>query len=151
VLGVVLFGAAGFFYTVASSQSGADPLVDHDMMSLGLRLTKGVSGWVLVAGVLGLFGGSKRDRSPGAAAGDRPSLMSRISSYTADAVLPIYVLHQTVIVLLAFYVVQWPVPGVVKYLIISLGSLVVIFVIYDVAVRRTRLTRFLFGMKPSER
>jgi hypothetical protein len=26
--------------------------------------------------------------------------------------------------------------------------MVTVFVIYDVAVRRTRLTRFLFGMKP---
>lgn len=77
--------------------------------------------------------------------------MSKVGAYTADAVLPIYILHQTVIVLLAFHVVRWQIPAVVKYLIITLVSLIAIFAIYDVAVRRTRITRFLFGMKPSER
>lgn len=150
VLGVVLFGVAGFFYDVASSDPGVDPLADFDLASLGIRLAKGVSGWLLLAAILGLVGGSGQKRSTRPEPRARPSLVDRISAYTADAVLPIYVLHQTVIVLLAFYVVQWQLPGVVKYLIISLASLVIIFVLYDVAVRRTRLTRFLFGMKPSE-
>jgi hypothetical protein len=35
-----------------------------------------------------------------------------------------------------------------QYLIICLISFVTILAIHDVAVRRTRLTRFLFGMKP---
>jgi hypothetical protein len=62
--------------------------------------------------------------------------------------LPIYVLHQTVIVLLAFYVVNWPIHGILKYMALCLISLVIIVAIYDVAVRRTKPTRFLLGMKP---
>jgi hypothetical protein len=45
-------------------------------------------------------------------------------------------------------VVEWPISATLKYLTICLISLVVIFAIYDVAVRRTKPTRFLFGMKP---
>lgn len=65
--------------------------------------------------------------------------------------MPIYVLHQTVIVLLGFYVVEWPISATVKYLTISLISLAIIFGVYDLAVRRTTPTRFLFGMKQPER
>jgi hypothetical protein len=34
-----------------------------------------------------------------------------------------------------------------KYVVISLSTLVITLVVYDVGVRRTRLTRFLFGTK----
>jgi hypothetical protein len=36
---------------------------------------------------------------------------------------------------------------VVKYAVIVVGSLAVILVVYEYAVRRTRVTRFLFGMR----
>ena len=54
----------------------------------------------------------------------------------------------TVIVLLAFYVVNWPIHGILKYMALCLISLAIIIAIYDLAVRRTKPTRFLFGMKP---
>jgi hypothetical protein len=119
-------------------------------MSLAFRLTKGVSGWLMVAAILGVFSGPRRAQPAPVSSSGKPSLLSRVSAYTAEAVLPIYILHQTVIVLLAFYVVEWQIPGVVKYLVISLVSLGLILLIYGVAVRRTRLTRFLFGMKASK-
>jgi hypothetical protein len=151
LLGIVLFGATAAFYTLATNQPGTDPLEDYGVMSLAFRSTKGVSGWLMVAGIIGSFAGSRHPRPVPASSSAKPSLMNRITAYTAEAVLPVYILHQTVIVLLAFYVVQWQIPGVLKYLTISLCSLILIFAIYDIAVRRTRLTRFLFGMKPSER
>lgn len=62
--------------------------------------------------------------------------------------IALYVLHQTVIVMLGFYVVEWLISAALKYLIICALSLAVILAIYDLGVRRTRATRFLFGMKP---
>ena len=35
-----------------------------------------------------------------------------------------------------------------KYLVICLSTLAVTLLLYDIGVRRTRLTRFLFGMRP---
>ncbi|MDH3249418.1 MAG: acyltransferase [Acidimicrobiia bacterium] len=151
VLGVALFGVAGVFYNVASNSPGVDPLADFDLASLGLRSVKGLSGWLTLAAILGFAGGSTQTRLPRPEPKAAPTLVSRVTAYTAEAVLPIYVLHQTVIVLLAYYVVQWQIPSVARYLVISLVSLIVILAIYDVAVRRTRLTRFVFGMKPPER
>lgn len=55
------------------------------------------------------------------------------------------------IVLPAVFVVDWPMNLALKYLTICVISFVVIVAIYDVAVRRTRVTRFLFGMKPPVR
>ena len=48
--------------------------------------------------------------------------------------------------MIGFYVVQWEVPTLVKYLVISFTALVVTLVLYDVGVRRTAVTRVLFGI-----
>ena len=78
----------------------------------------------------------------------RPSLLDRMAGYAGEAQLPFYVLHMTPIVVIGFYVVQWEVNALVKYLVIVLAALAVALVVYDIGVRRTRLTRFLFGIKP---
>ena len=46
---------------------------------------------------------------------------------------------------------QWEVPTLVKYLVISFTALVATLVLYDVGVRRTGVTRVLFGMKRASR
>jgi peptidoglycan/LPS O-acetylase OafA/YrhL len=60
-------------------------------------------------------------------------------------VLPWYLLHQPVVVAVAFYVVQWPVAPWAKYGIICAASVPITWALYDLGVRRTRLTRTLFG------
>jgi glucan biosynthesis protein C len=61
------------------------------------------------------------------------------------------VLHQTAIVVIGFYVVQWEVETLVKYLVISFAALLITLLLYDLGVRRTAVTRLLFGMKPAAR
>jgi hypothetical protein len=68
--------------------------------------------------------------------------------YLTPAALPLYVLHQPVVVAFAYAVVGRPAPILVKYAVIVAGSLAVILVVYEYAIRRTRVTRFLFGMRP---
>ena len=68
-------------------------------------------------------------------------------AYLATAALPIYILHQPILVTVAYFVVRWQVPALVKYAVIVAISFVVIFVVYDLCVRRTRPTRFLFGIR----
>jgi peptidoglycan/LPS O-acetylase OafA/YrhL len=60
---------------------------------------------------------------------------------------PYYILHQTVIVLVGFYVVRWDMALAFKYAIVVVISFAATVLIYDLLVRRTRLTRFLFGMR----
>lgn len=71
--------------------------------------------------------------------------------YAREAAYPFYVLHQTVIVWIGFYVVQWNADALLKFLVIAAGSLIATVGIYDLLVRRTNMTRFLFGMKPRAR
>lgn len=68
--------------------------------------------------------------------------------YANQAVLPFYILHQPVLVVIGFFVVQWQVPDLVKYVLIAIPSLILTLGLYELLVRRFNLTRFLFGMKP---
>ena len=73
---------------------------------------------------------------------------SRILTYLTDAILPIYVFHQPVMLVCAYFVFpQMLPPGVEVALLIAvtaLGSLAA----YELFARRTRTLRFLFGLKP---
>jgi hypothetical protein len=62
------------------------------------------------------------------------------------AQLPVHVPHQLPIVLIGFYVVRWPVPAVLKFTVISRGSPAATLLPYDLVVRRTGVTRSLFGV-----
>jgi peptidoglycan/LPS O-acetylase OafA/YrhL len=70
--------------------------------------------------------------------------------YANEAVLPFYILHQTVLLSVGYFVVQWAVPDLVKWLSIASISFVIIMGLYEL-VRRNNILRFLFGMKPLRR
>jgi hypothetical protein len=57
------------------------------------------------------------------------------------------VLHQTVIVMLAYVIVRWDAPLASKYVLLLAGSAAITFALYEVTVRRMKATRFLFGLK----
>jgi glucan biosynthesis protein C len=65
-----------------------------------------------------------------------------------EAVLPFYVLHQPAIVVIAFFVVQWDMGILPKWLIISTLALALILAVYVLLIRRVNWLRWLFGMKP---
>ena len=148
LLAVATFVIVGALFAIGGDREGSDVMVDYDAVSVAMRTIRGVSGWLWVAAIIGFASGSRRTDLTAETANRKPTLLNRFSAYTSEAVLPVYVLHQTAIVLLAFYIVTWPINSGLKYLAIVLTSMVTVFAIYDVAVRRTRPTRFLFGMKP---
>jgi glucan biosynthesis protein C len=76
------------------------------------------------------------------------SFTNRFLKYFAEGAYPIYMLHQTVLVAIAFFVVQWGLGVGAKYAIIVALAFVGTILAYDILVRRTNITRFLFGMKP---
>ncbi|NOH01966.1 MAG: acyltransferase [Chloroflexi bacterium] len=69
-------------------------------------------------------------------------------SHANEAVLPFYILHQPVLLVIGYFVVQWTIPDFAKWLIILTSSFTVIMALYEFGVRRFNLMRFLFGMKP---
>jgi len=72
---------------------------------------------------------------------------NKFLKYANSAVLPFYILHQTVIIAIGFYVVQWNSGVGIKYLTISATSFAVIMVIYEFLIKRVNILRFLFGMR----
>ncbi len=51
------------------------------------------------------------------------------------------------LVTVGYFVVQWPIPDLLKFLMIITVSFFVILGLYEFGVRRFNLLRFLFGMK----
>jgi peptidoglycan/LPS O-acetylase OafA/YrhL len=64
-----------------------------------------------------------------------------------EAVLPFYILHQTVLLTIGYFVTQWEIPAPAKFALISSSSFIVIVVIYEFLIRRWDVMRVLFGMK----
>ena len=71
--------------------------------------------------------------------------------YGQEAVLPSFLLHQPVIMAIAFYVVQWDAGIPVKLVTVVLGSFAVTLAIYELVIRRVGPLRTLFGMKARPR
>ena len=72
---------------------------------------------------------------------------NKFLTYNAQASYPLYILHQTAIVIIGVYVTRWQVSVSVKYVSILVLSLISSVLIYDLVIKRTNVTRFMFGMK----
>ena len=71
----------------------------------------------------------------------------RFLAHVSEMVLPFYILHQTVIIFVAYYVVQTGLAIPLKYGITVVISFAAIVVLYELLVSRVGIFRFLFGMK----
>ena len=67
--------------------------------------------------------------------------------YWQTAILPFFVLHQPVIMAIAFFVVQWHASIAVKLVSVVVSSFIVTLGLYELVVRRVGFLRTLFGMK----
>jgi peptidoglycan/LPS O-acetylase OafA/YrhL len=117
---------------------------------------QGLAGWAWLAAIAGFAAAfSARRRQTGTAtpppAPARQPRWQRAAGYANQAVLPFYLLHEPVIVAAAWIIVRWHAPILVKYPALVAVSFTATLVIYDLAVRRYRITRLLFGMKPRQR
>ncbi|MEU3948892.1 acyltransferase [Streptomyces sp. NPDC029526] len=156
-----LLGLALFAGTAPGFLAGDDPFTAWTPAAVTTRALFGAAGWCWVLAILGLLdrprarsGGSPDGPTERAAAdvpdGGRPAASRRAAllGYLAVAALPLYVLHQPVVVALAYGVTGWRAPIAVEYTVIVTGSLAVTLLLYEAGVRRSRPTRFLFGMRP---
>jgi len=74
-----------------------------------------------------------------------------ILNYANEAVLPFYILHQSVLICVGYFAVQWGIPDLLRWVIILVVSFGVIMALYEYLVRRINVLRFLFGMKQQAR
>lgn len=73
---------------------------------------------------------------------------SRLLSYAHEAAYPVYLLHQTILVTIAFYVIRWNAGVMTKFWTISTATLFATIALYELLIRRFNSARFLFGLKP---
>jgi peptidoglycan/LPS O-acetylase OafA/YrhL len=109
------------------------PIAPYSIAYVALLTLRAIIEWsalVAVIGYAGVYLG-------------RPS---RVLRYGGERVYPFYIWHQTVIVVVAYFVVGWATGPLVKFAAISAISLVVTVALCE-AVGMTPLTRRLFGMK----
>ena len=148
VLGSVLLAVAA----KVVDPSGADVVSG---VSPPVSAAQGFAGWMWTAAILGFAATAaarfSTARPAGSSAGSPVSAprWRRVARYGNEAVLPFYVLHEPVIVAVAWFVVRWPAPVPIKYLSVVAASFILTLALYELLVRRFQLTRFLFGMKPA--
>lgn len=101
----------------------------------GLYTTYALCAWCWVLAILGL-------------AAQRLTFATPLLAYANEAVLPFYVMHQTVLLTVGYVVVRWSIPDLAKWALIGGVSLAVCLGLYEFLIRRHNVLRFLFGMKP---
>jgi hypothetical protein len=73
---------------------------------------------------------------------DRPTL--RLAN---EGVMPFYILHQTVLLCIGYFVMTWEVHDAAKWVIVFISSLIVIITLDMLFIRKFEFFRFVFGMK----
>jgi glucans biosynthesis protein C len=68
----------------------------------------------------------------------------RFINYATKAVYPYYILHQTVTVIIGFYIMNMPWSIVTKFIILTAGTFGICFLAYEL-IRRSRVLGILFG------
>jgi glucans biosynthesis protein C len=67
--------------------------------------------------------------------------------YLNEASYPIYLIHTSFVLSLGFYVVQWQIGIMLKFVLITFVSTINIFLVYELFIKRFNWMRVLFGMK----
>ena len=112
--------------------------VKHDLFTYSFLALGGIVAWMWVLAIVGYAKKYLNKPLP-------------ILSYANQAVYPFYILHQTVIVILTYYLVQAPDGVGLKYTFTVLITFLISIFIFHLFIRPFAIMRFLFGMKPPAR
>jgi len=121
----------------------------------GWSALQGLAGWAWIVAIMGFAGSlaARRDSRPPITPSPAPAVprprWRRAARYANEAVLPFYLLHEPVIVAAAWLIVRWHAPIAGKYAALAIVSFAATLGLYETLVRRFRVTRLLFGMKPA--
>ncbi len=119
-------------------QTGSLPERGYSPLYVLYQGFRGCNAWFWVVALLGL--GRKYLQRP-----------SQLLQYANEAAYPFYLLHQPVLVLLAFYVVRWDCSVSTKFWLLSTAAFGVTLALYEGLIRRFNRPRWLFGLKPLRR
>lgn len=119
----------GFWLTGTVPERGYSPAY------VAYQALRGFTGWCWVLALISLARSCLNFKTP-------------LLQYANEAAYPFYILHQTVVVTIGFYVVQWQTGIPEKFIVISTTALLGTLGLYELLVRRLDPLRFCFGLKP---
>jgi peptidoglycan/LPS O-acetylase OafA/YrhL len=138
LLGVGLVASVVYIWAEPRAGAWGDDWGHEDTVYVAMKTLYEIGVWGMMLGLLGL--GHRFLMGGG-----------HVLKYSTEAAYPFYILHQTVIVGVAYVVCGWDWPAAAKFFIVAAVSLGLTLAIYEVVVRRWGPVRFLFGMKPKKR
>ncbi|MFC1871280.1 acyltransferase family protein [Chloroflexota bacterium] len=131
-LGIAGWGGAGLFtFVLDYNYQGRE---SFSLMFVLFQIIMSIANWSWVVFILSL--GVKY-----------MNFGNKVVNYGNDAVLPFYILHQTIILGVGWFVITWDIGILPKYLIIIVVSFALIMVLYELLIKRVNILRFLFGMR----
>jgi glucan biosynthesis protein C len=131
------FGGGGLFVLVL----GYDPIPGNESLSfmyVMYQIVWSIASWSAVVFMLSL--GAKY-----------LNFNHKILAYGNEAVLPFYLFHQTIILIVGFFVIRWNIGILPKFLVVTVISFPLILVLYELLVKPFNAVRFFFGMRPGKR
>ena len=75
------------------------------------------------------------------------SFSNPLLRWAREASYPVYILHQTVIVIAGYYVVQQPWAAWIKFYVVLAITMACCYVLYETVIRRFPWSRVMFGLK----
>jgi hypothetical protein len=75
---------------------------------------------------------------------------SKALRYGQTTLLPFFVVHQPVILAIAYWVVQWEADVAIKLLVVVFGAFLVALGLAEFVIKRVGILRVLFGMKAGQ-
>lgn len=72
---------------------------------------------------------------------------SALIKYRNQAVYPFYILHQTITVIIGYYLINSPLHYGIKFVIMLVGTFGFSWILYEFIIRRIKFIRPLFGLK----
>jgi glucan biosynthesis protein C len=110
----------------------------YSSYSIPFSFLRALTGWLWLATILGFGKRYLNFHTP-------------LLAEANQAQLPFYILHQPIIVIVAFFLITWNIPVPAKFLLIALVSFGIIIGLYQGVIRRLPPLRFLFGMEAREK
>lgn len=120
----------------------AAPLDGAEYGTMGFfigQAARGLVMWCFILFLLGVFYPLRK-------------INSQLLRYTSEMVLPFYMLHQPVIIVVGYFLLlPLNLPSIAKYSLLVVISLPITVAIFEFLIRRSNLLRILFGLKSSLR
>lgn len=133
----LLIAIIGYSFIVADRNGGFPWLASHYETSIWVKLIYGAfftaNHWAWIFMVVGFAGAYLTKSNP-------------LLEYANKAILPWYMFHQTAIVVTAWLLKPAALPSVLEFMLILMSTVLVCLIGYEL-VKRTAVTRWLFGLK----